>query len=64
MILPQQEYYVNDVESKKWYKWMYLQDRNRLTDIENKLMATRGEMSVAVGVIGKSWGLKYAHYCI
>ena len=20
----------------KWYKWTYLQDRNRLTDIENK----------------------------
>ena len=21
---------------KKWYKWTYLQNRNRLTDIENK----------------------------
>ena len=21
---------------KKWYKWIYLQNRNRLTDIENK----------------------------
>ena len=30
------------VESKKkWYKWIYLQNRNRLTDIENKLMVTR-----------------------
>ena len=29
------------VESKKWYKWTYLQDRNRLTEIENKL--TKGE---------------------
>ena len=64
MILPLRECYANDVESKKWYKWLYLQDRNRLTDIENKLVATRGEMAVVVGVIGKSLGLKYAHYCI
>ena len=28
---------------KKWYKWTYLQTRNRLTDIENKLMVTKGE---------------------
>ena len=29
------------VESKIWYKWTYLQNRNRLTDTENKL--TKGE---------------------
>ena len=23
---------------KKWYKWVYLQNRNRLTDLENELM--------------------------
>ena len=28
---------------KKWYKWTYLQNRNRVTDVENKLMVTRGE---------------------
>ena len=28
---------------KKWYKWTYLQNRNRLTDIENKLTVTKGE---------------------
>ena len=28
---------------KQWYEWTYLQDRNRLTDIENKLMVTKGE---------------------
>ena len=28
---------------KKWYKWTYLQNRNRLTDIENKLMVTKGD---------------------
>ena len=27
---------------KKWYKWTYLQNRNRLTDVENKLMVIRG----------------------
>ena len=26
---------------KKWYKWTYLQNRNRLT--ENKIMVTKGE---------------------
>ena len=32
------------VESKKkWYKWTYLQNRNRFTDVENKLMVTKGE---------------------
>ena len=32
------------VESKKkWYKEGYLQNRNRLTNIENKLMAIKGE---------------------
>ena len=31
------------VESKKWYKWIYIQNRNRLTDIENKLMVNKGE---------------------
>ena len=29
------------VDLKKWYKWTYLQNRNRLTDIENKLMVTK-----------------------
>ena len=31
------------VESKKWYKWPYLQKRNRVTDVENKFMVTKGE---------------------
>ena len=25
---------------KNWYKWIYLQNRNRVTDVENKLMVT------------------------
>ena len=28
---------------KKWYKWTYLQNRNRPTDIENKLTVTKGD---------------------
>ena len=32
------------VESKKkWYKWTYLQNQNRLTDLENELMVTGGK---------------------
>ena len=31
------------VASKKWYKWTYLQNRNRPTDIENKSTVTKGE---------------------
>ena len=33
------------VESTKWYKWTYLQNRNRLTNFKNKLMVSqRGKM--------------------
>ena len=28
---------------RKWYTWTYLQNRNRVTDVENKLMVTKGE---------------------
>ena len=28
---------------KKGYKWTYLQNRNRVTNVINKLMVTRGE---------------------
>ena len=28
---------------KEWYEWTYLQNGNRLTDLENKLMVTKGE---------------------
>ena len=31
------------MESKKWYKWTYLQNRNRVTDVENILIVTKGE---------------------
>ena len=39
---------------KKWYKWTYLQKRNRLTDVENKLMVTRGD---GVGGEGSKLGV-------
>ena len=38
-----QIYHLYVKSKKKWYKWTYLQNRNRLTDIENKLMFTKGE---------------------
>ena len=28
---------------KKWYKWTYLQNRNRFTDLENELMVPGGD---------------------
>ena len=28
---------------KKWYKWTYIQNRNRPTDIEDKLTVTKGD---------------------
>ena len=31
------------MKSKNIYKWTYLQNRNRLADIENKLVVTTGE---------------------
>ena len=37
------EWYVES--KKKWYKWTYLQNRNKLTDIENKNTVTKGERS-------------------
>ena len=39
-------WYHSYVESnlKKWYKWIYLQNRNRLIGIQNKLMVSKGEM--------------------
>ena len=44
---------------EKWYRWSYLQSRNRDTDVENKHMDTKGEEEV--GWIGRL-GLTYIHY--
>ena len=50
------------VESKIWYKLTYLQNRNRLTDIENRLAVVKTE-GEGVGWTG-SLGLIDAHYCL
>ena len=45
---------------KKGYKWTYLQNRNRLKDIENKLMVTKGDSSgggVVVAEINYEFGI-------
>ena len=50
-------WYLFYVESKKkWYKRTYVQNTNRLTDIENKLMVTKGERWV--GGINQEFGIK------
>ena len=36
-------YHLNMESKKKWYKGTYLQNRNRVTDIRNKLAVTKGE---------------------
>ena len=47
--------------SKKWFKWIYLQNRNRVTDVENKHRYEGG-----MGGEGKTGrlGLTYTHYYI
>ena len=49
--------YVQNLE--KWYRWLYLQSRNRGTDVENKYMDTKGDKEV--GGIGRL-ELTYIHY--
>ena len=46
---------------EKWYRLTYLQSRNRVTGVENKLMATMGGRES-----GMNWemGLTYKKYCV
>ena len=37
---------------KKWYKWTYLQNRNRLTDLENEIYMITGETDEGKGLLG------------
>ena len=46
---------------EKWYRWTYLQSRNRHTDIENKFMDPKGTREV--GWPGRL-GLAYIHYYV
>ena len=48
-------YYHLHGESKKWYKWTNLQNRNRLADVENKLMVTKWKRGWRNGVWGLPW---------
>ena len=36
-------YDITYVESKIWHKWTYLQNTNRLSDIENRFVVAKGE---------------------
>ena len=45
---------------KIWYKWTYLQNRNRVTDVENKLRVIKDEGREEY--IGRL-GLTYTYYC-
>ena len=45
---------------KHWYRWNYLQNRNRLTDKERNLQLLKGRGEVKV----RSLGLKYTHFYI
>ena len=42
---------------KKWYKWTYLQTRKRLTDLEKKFMATKGDSFFLEGGTNKEVGI-------
>ena len=44
-------WYLLYVQSKTWHKWSYLQNRNRLTNIENRLVVAKGEW----GERGMNW---------
>ena len=52
------------VESKIWCKWIYLWNRNRLTDIENRLVVAKGRGSGrdALGVGVSRYKLAYIEW--
>ena len=59
----ERERYHLSVESKIWHKRTYLQSRNRLTDIENRLVVAKGEGlgELGEGCVG-NLGLVDANY--
>ena len=38
------------IESKIWHKWTYLQNKNRLTDVENRFVVAKGEGSFGLAL--------------
>ena len=55
-------YDITYVESRKLYKWTYLQNRNRLTDRENKLNSY--QKGKEEGEIKKEFGITDTNYYI
>ena len=53
-------WYHLDAEFKKRYKWTCVQKRHRLTDVENKLMVTKGEGAAG----GINWELEMNRYTL
>ena len=49
---------------KKWYKWTYLQNRNRVTDVENKLMVTKGDRGARNKLRDWDWNIHTTIYKI
>ena len=52
MIIVHMSYCLYVEFKKKWCKWTDLQNRNRVTDVENKLIVTKGK-SAGEGKIGR-----------
>ena len=49
-------YDITYMESKIWQKWTYHQNRNRLTNLENRLVVAEGkEMECDVGLADVSY---------
>ena len=53
-------WYRLNVEYKKWCKWTYLQNRNRVTDVEKKLMVSKGDW----GEEGINWEIETDIYTL
>ena len=54
-------FYINAYTLEKWYRWSYLQSRNRDTEIENKHLATK--VGKGVGCIGSlGWEIYVTMY--
>ena len=51
--------YMLNLQKQKWYRWSYLQSRNRDTDRENKCLATKKERGG--GMNWETWIDMYTH---
>ena len=52
--------YMWNLKEKQRYKWIYIQNRNRLTDFKNTFMITKGEMWQG----GLNWELAMDRYTL